>query len=238
MTPTTAGITIERVAHHGGRVLLRAGSAHDDRVLQCYVSGRLAAAQAAPQSPWTCELAALADTDVVALVAVDPASAHVNVWAEVFGASVPANRLRVRLPQTIAPYAPRDRWRVYLEDTVVHTGAIYPGGRRACGFGAHLGDGFGWDAHDAAGWGRSWGAGEWGFDCELLQWVSDPLPPGAHAVAVTVLNAAGVESPAFETTPVVTSYARPAHDLAVAAYDHTTDTLTLSFTESEDLLDG
>ncbi|MFW6145741.1 MAG: hypothetical protein ACOC7R_00240 [Planctomycetota bacterium] len=238
MTPTTDGITIECLTHHAGRVLLRAASAHDDRVLQCYVSGHLAAAQTTPGSPWTCELAALADTDVVALVAVDPAEADTNVWADVVAALLPASRLRVRLPRTIAPYAPGDRWRVYLDGATVQTERIYPAGRHACGFGSHLGSGFGWDGHEAVGWGHTWGLGEWGFDGDLLTWLSAPLPPGAYDVAVAVLNAAGGESPAYETTITVSSYARPARDLAVTGYDRSTDTLTLTFTESEDLLDG
>ncbi len=245
MTPTTEGISVRQLTHHGGRVLLRAGSEHADRVLQCYVSGALAAVQEAPGSPWMCELPGLTDTDVVALVAVDPAESYVNVWATAVGPSLPPGRLRVRLPQTIAPYGPADRWRVYLgaaggvaAETIAHAAAIYPGGRYACGFGSHLGSGFGWDGHEAAGWGAGWGVGEWSFDCRLPAWRSDPLAPGVYPVAVTVLNAAGDESPAFETTVTVSSYARPARNLAVSGYDRPTDTLTLTFTQSEDLLDG
>ncbi|NLF32503.1 MAG: hypothetical protein GX591_16630 [Planctomycetes bacterium] len=233
MTPTTDGIAIERLTHHAGRVLLRVASAHGDRVVQCYVSGALAAVQEAPGPTWLCELAALADTDVVALVAVDPAAADTNVWAEAVAAALPPARVRVRLPRTIAPYGPGDRWRVTLAG-IEHTGAIYPGGRHACGFGSHLGSGFGWDGREAAGWGCSWGLGEWSFDCEVLQWCSDGLPPGTYTVAVSILNAAGDESPAFQTAVAVTSYARPARDLTVAGYDRPSDTLTLTFTPSPD----
>jgi len=157
----------------------------------------------------------------------------------------PPWRLRVRLPQTIAPYLPTDRWRVYRggagdaqADREVLTAPIYPGGRRACGFGSHLDSAFGYDAAGAAGLGATFGRGEFGFDCDLLTWTSEPLPPGTYPIRVTVLDAVGNESAALETTISLNTYARPARELAVDSYVAATDTLVLTFTLSEDIPHG
>ena len=69
----------------------------------------------------------------------------------------------------------------------------------------------------------------------MLRWTSEPLPPGAYPVTVTVTDAAGNESAATTGTVELETFPRPARDLAVTGYDKDTDTLTLSFTPSEDL---
>jgi len=242
MSYTTTGITVLAASVEGGRLLIRVANAHADKVLQCYVNGILAAAQSAPESVWTCELAPLAATDLVALLAVDPAEAACNFWGAAFDGTLAANRLRVRLPQTIVPYRPSGRWRVYRGEAgdgeaelEAYTAPVYPGGRRACGFGAHLGSAFGYDGAGAAGLGATFGVGEFGFDCDLLTWTSKPLPPGTYPIRVTVLDAAGNESAALETTVSLNTYARPARGLAVDSYVAATDTVVLTFTPSEDI---
>jgi len=245
MSYTTTGITVLEASAGGGRLLVRVANANADKLLQCYVSGVLATVQSAPAGLWTCELATVADTDLVFFLAVDPDQAHENLWAEAFAAAGAANRLRVRLPRTIAPYGPTDLWRVYRGDAgdseatkQVLTAPIYPGGRRACGFGAEWGGSFGYDAADAAGWGATFGRGEFGFDCDLLEWTSTPLPPGTYPISVAIIDAAGNESTAFETSVTLNTYARPARDLAVDSYVAATDTLVLTFTQSEDIPNG
>jgi len=244
MSYTETGITVLGTLPCEGGVILRLGSAHADKVLQCYVSGRLAAWQSAPAPEWTCRLSGVRGTDAIFLLAVDCAEARENYWPAAYPQPAAGNRLRVRLPQTIAPYLPTDRWRVYVGDAgaaeatrIAHEAPIYPGGRRACGFGRTFGQGgFGWDGADAAGFGRTFGVGEFGFDCGLLQWAGDPLPPGTYPVAVTVLDAAGNESPPTEFTVAIDTYPRPGRDLTIAGYTRATDTLELSFTPSEDLI--
>ena len=69
----------------------------------------------------------------------------------------------------------------------------------------------------------------------MLIWRSEPLAPGAYPVKVVAADRYGNESQAWEATIALQSYARPASGLAVSSYDKATDTLELSFTESEDV---
>ena len=243
MSYTEDGITIVQADAYDGGVILRLANAHADKVLQCYVNGELAAVQAAPDDTWMCELAGVSGTDAVFLLAVDPPDAQCNYWAEAYPKPGTANRLRVRMARTIAPYGSHCTWRVYRGDagdadaTIrVHEAPFYTGGRRACGFGGNFGyGGFGWDGRDAKGFGANFGYGEFGFDCEMLTWTSEPLGRGTYPVKVTVLDAAGNESTASETPITLNAYARPARSLSVAGYTQGTDTLNLTFTPSEDL---
>ncbi len=245
MSYTETGVTLSHLVPHDAGVVVVVGNAHPDKVAQCYVNGDLVAWQSSPAPTWSCDLGPLSASDVVFLLAVDPAEGSTNFWAQAFADSDAGNRLYVRIPQTICPHRPGDRWRVYrgaadaAEATIeVFTGPIYPGGRHACGFGSHLGSGFGYDAHEAAGFGAGFGVGEFAFDCELLSWRSDAMGPGAYPVTVVGLDAAGNESAATTMSITLTTYARPAQNLTVAGYAPATDTLVLSFTESQDIQGG
>ncbi len=244
MSHVTTGITAVRTIEFDGGLIVRARSAHADKVVQCYVAGELIDWQGAPAEAVEFVLAGVDETDVVFLLATDPDDARTNYWIDAFPAPAQrGNRIELRTPQTIAPYLPGDRWRVSLAaagdaqaDTVVWEQAFYPGGRRACGWGAEFGGGgFGFDGADAAGFGSTFGCGEFGFDCDTLSWRSDPLPPGSYPYAVAVVDEAGNVSTATAGTMTLDTYARCASDLAVASYDRATDTLTLSFAPSEDL---
>ncbi len=87
-----------------------------------------------------------------------------------------------------------------------------------------------------AGWfGFNFGYGEFGFDCDMLQWRTEPLPPGTYPLKLTVVDAAGNESSPAERTIDLDTWARPASGPTVESYDSGTDTLELSFTASEDI---
>jgi len=243
MTFTESGITGVRTAAVDGGLLIRAHSAHADKVVQCYVGRRLADAQPAPAESVTFLLSGVTATDSIRLLAVDVDQARANLFDAAFS-SDHGNRMRVRTPRTIVPYGPGCTWRVRRgaagaaqADTEAWRQDVYPNGHQAGGFGFGFGaGGFGWDGADSAGFGRCFGLGEFGFDCDLLEWLSEPLPPGTYPIEVTVLDAAGNESAGSATTIELDACARPASDLAVQAYDGPTDTLTLTFTPSEDLL--
>jgi len=243
MTFTESGITDVRTTAADGAVLVRARSTHADKVVQCYLGRRLADVQPAPAEAVSFRLSGVVATDSIRLLAVDTDLARANLFDAAF-ARDHGNRLRVRTPRTIAPYAPHDVWRVRRgdagdadADTEVWRQEVYPNGLHACGYGFGFGvGGFGWDGADSAGFGWHFGLGEFGFDCEMIEWLSEPLPPGAYAIEVSVLDAAGNESAAFATTVELDAFARAASALAVQSYDGDTDTLTLAFTPSEDLL--
>ncbi len=244
MSYTAVGITEIRTVEFDGGLVVQARSAHSDKVVQCYVAGKLLDWQDAPAEPVQFVLPGVAESDLIFLLAVDTDEAETDYWDEAF--DIPAShgsRIHIRTPQTVAPYLPGDRWRVYLggagdaeADTLVWEQAFYPGGRRACGWGAHFSDGgFGWDAVDAKGYGYNLGYGEFGLDCEMLEYESDPMEPRTYPYKVTVVDEAGNPSAATEGTVTLDTYARPAAGLTVESYEKPTDTLRLSFTPSEDL---
>lgn len=242
MTYTETGITDVRTVAFDGGLIVRARNTHADMRVQCYLGRRLVDVQPAPAEGVEFRLAGVTGVDSIRLLAVDADEAGEDLFDVAFGHDH-GNRIRVRTPRTIAPYAPADIWRVYRggagapgADTEVHRQDVYPNGHGAGGFGCHFGGGgFGWDGTDCAGFGRSFGRGEFGFDCDMLEWESQPLPPGVYPVKVTVADAAGNESPAAETAVNIDACARPARDLAVASYDPNADTIVLTFTPSEDL---
>ena len=244
MSHTATGQTVTRVEPTDLGLLVSVRTEHRDKLVQCYVSGELAAVAQPVGGTAEFALPAARPTDVLLFVAVSPDDAETDVLADAFPtAAARGNRIVVKTPQAVAPHSPGDRWRVFRGNAgaaaatiPVHDQQVYPGGRRACGFGAYFGaGGFGWDGRDAKGFGHSFGLGEFGFDCEMLAWVSGPLPPGDYPVKAQVTDAAGNESVAAEATVTLNTYARPASGLAIDSYDKNADVLALSFAPSEDL---
>ena len=242
MAFTESGIADLRISEYDGGVVVAARNTHSDKVVQGYVSGRLVGVQPSVSEAVRFHFVGVTETDAIRLLAVDPAQAGVNHWLAAFG-STGAARIFVQTPQTIAPYRPSCRWRVYRGDAGDSSASVkiwdqlfYPGGRRCGGFGCCFGrGGFGWDGFDCMGWGYNFGRGEFGFDCDLLQWETETLQGGTYPVKVTVVDEAGNESPPSQTTVQVDACARAASALAVNTYTQATDTLVLSFTPSEDL---
>jgi len=244
MSYTTTGIAYLGAAYTDLGMVVRARTTHADKVIQAYVSGELLCWAWPQDGTVQFALGESLDTEMVFLLAVDPQEAQTNFWNDAFPAAAQhGNRIQVQTPQTIAPYGPGDVWKVYRggageesATVLVHRQEFYPLGLRACGFGAEFGDGgLGWDAAATIGMGYNFGYGEMGFDCEMLRWTSEPLPPGVYPIKVTVEDACGNESAAYETTVTLTTYPRPPRSLAVDSYTRATDTLRLSFTPSEDL---
>jgi len=228
----------------GGIVVRVRTSTHQTKAVQVYVSGRLADIAFPTSGTATFHLPVLRASDTLFFLAVDQASAGTDYFAEAFTvAATTGNRIKASSPQLVAGYRMGDKWRVYLGDAgdavadeLKHEQLYYPGGRRAGGYGYEYGNyAYGWDAYDQIGYGYNYGYGEYGWDCQMLDWTSDPLPPGTYPLKVEVTDRVGNESTAYTTTVTLTTYARPNSSLAVKTYDPDTDTLTLSFTESEDV---
>lgn len=244
MAYTTDGITPLAVIEQDGGVIVRAACSHADKTVQLYVSGRLAAWAVPRQGTVEFALPLLRDTDVLMFLAVDAEEAACDYWDQAPPAAVEyGHRIRVRTPRLVQGYLPSDRWRVYLgaageaqADVLVHEQDFYPQGRGACGYGSVLGDGYGYDGAEAAGYGEHYGSGEYGLDCEMLEWVSDPLWPGDYPVRVAVRSVRGEESTMDVSLVALTTYPRPAAGLAVDSYDRPTDILELSWAQSPDIV--
>lgn len=240
---TTNGLCLMGATPHDGGVVVRAACDVGGRVVQLYVSGRLAGWAVPRAGVVEFELPVLHAADVLFLLAVDADEALVDWFAEAFPAgSDHGNRVAVRMPRRITGYLPGDRWRIYVgdagddqADVLVHEAEVYPQGAGACGYGSVWGGSYGFDGSDAAGFGHTFGQGEYGFDCDQLQWTSDPLGPGEYPVRVTVVSAEGAVSSEQSQTVTVRTYPRPATGLAVTSYDAQTDTLALNWTASPDV---
>ena len=150
MSYTETGITVLSLAEYDGGMLLRVANATTADLLQCYVNGKLLAWQTVHEDTWTVDLSGVADTDLIFVLAVDSSNAETDYWDDAYPTSTVQNRLKVRIAQKIVPYLPGDRWRVYRGDAgdesaalQVYEADIYPGGRRACGFGSYWGENWG-----------------------------------------------------------------------------------------------
>jgi len=236
MSYFTGGITIADDRGFDGGRRLSVRTTHSDKVIQCYVSGVLAAWAAPRQGGVEFVLSQSAATDLVWLLAVDPSGAEVNYWDDAFPADAArVNRIKVQSPQLSLAYMPGDVWKVSVDGAAAHAQAFFPGGRRAGGYGIGYGDAYGFDASGAKGYGANFGRGEYGFDCEMLTWTSEPMAPGVYSVQVLVASIRGNDSPPSITEVKLSSYARPASGLTVDSYDPAGDSLGFSFTESEDI---
>lgn len=244
MSYTTAGISNLTFEEADLTVTVRATTSHTDKVIQCYLSGSLAAWQKPENGSVAFTLHRPRKTDLIFLLAVDEDEGSVDYWADAFpGASANGNRIVVTVPQMNQGHLPGDLLILYrgdagdpAGDVEVHRQPYYPGERPAVGYGFVYGSGgYGFDGYNLKGYGYNYGYGEYGFDCDILAWGSEPLSPGVYPVKVVVEDQYGNDSTAYETTATLASYARPADDLAIQSYTPGTDTLVLTFTESPDV---
>ena len=244
MSYTTSGISILACRSHDLGRTIRASVSHTDKFVQCYVSGRLVAWQEPSGGVVEFVLADPVDEDLVFLLAVDEDEAQTNYWAEAFPtAAAYGNRISVRIPVDGTIYRIGDILKIdsgedgqSQGDVLVFEREMFVGGRHALGWGQGQwgDDGWGFSGSDCIGYGYNFGSGPWGFDCEAIEWLSEPKAPGKYPVKVIVLDAVGNESTAYETTISVDTFARPPSNLKADSYDSATDTLMLSFERSDD----
>jgi hypothetical protein len=242
MAYTDSNITVIAANAYDGGLRLRVHNGNAGYRLQGYIDGNLVGWQTAPGASWEFSAPLRGSSSIIYLLAVDEANLRTNYWAAAFPDTA-EHRLDVKMAQTVAPFLPTDKWRVYRGDagdasatTKVHEALVYPSGQFACGFGAYFGSGgFGWDAAGAKGFGYSFGLGEFGIDCQMIHWRSDPLPRGTYPVKATIVDAAGNESTASTGSITLPGYARPVADLTVTSYTSGSDTLVLGWTESGDV---
>jgi len=242
---TTDGISNATITPFEGSIALRAIVETSGKIAQCYVSGELAGYQSPCDGSVEFILPELSATDLVFLLLVDPQDAGCDYFSDAFPINSDwGNRISVALPQ-LTSYLPGDRWRVYLghagqetADEIAIDREFYLGSRRCCGFGMDFSaasGGFGFDVSDCAGLGLNFGLGEFGMDCHMLTFTSQPLPPGQYPLKVEIIDRYGNASVPTETVVSLRTCPRPARELAITAFDQSTDTLELSWTPSEDI---
>jgi hypothetical protein len=234
----TTGITVIGSEDVDGGVLLRVITTHTDKAIQCYLSGRFVAYRIPENAEVQFLLPRMLAADTLFFLAVDLDEAETDYFDDAYTvASANANRIKIVTPR-LAGQGRGLRWRVYRgdagdasADTLVHEENYYDG--RETGYGYDYGTAYGYGP-PYAGYGFSYGS-SYGFGADNLEWVSEPLPPGVYPVKVTVVDAAGNESTAATDTVTLTTYPRPATDLAIDSYVKGTDTLTLTWTASPDI---
>ncbi len=209
--------------------------------VQCYLSGSLVDFQE-PNANGDVEfrLSAILPRDIVFLLAVDLADADIDHFDEAFPeAAANGNRLTISVVQDL-DYDIGDVIKMYVgpieeaEATdLVFTRDIFPSGRAAGGWGFNWGINWGLGPL-GVGWGINWGI-NWGIGTGAIEFQTGPLIRGDWPVKVTVEDAAGNVSTAFESIETLDTFARPATDLAIESYTKIGDTLVLTFTPSEDL---
>ncbi len=240
----TTDISVSRIDEVDLGLIVTAHALRTDRVIQCYVSGDLAAWQQPRGGVVRFVLQQAGPNDTILLLAVDRENSETDYWSEAFGtADTYGNRIHVSFRLDLLDgYRPGDKWRVYrgsagdAQATIrAHEVDIFPGGRGATGWGLDWGrGGWGYSGSNAPGWGHHWGF-TWGFGIDYLRFVGEPLTRGTYPIKVEVEDEHGNVSTAYETIVVIDTFARPADGLAVSSYTKGTDTLVLTMTPSEDI---
>lgn len=231
---TNVSITFER------RQTIVTGRTTYDCV-QCYFGSTLAGYQTPNDGRVRFTFGPMDGLEPFFLLAVDTADAETNYFEDASPwDSDNGNRITIRTP-TKSDYTPQDKWRVYLgeagaesADVLVLEQPVFDGGKFSGGWGTEWGEDWAYGDY-GPGWGYSWGLGEWGYDCFMLTYVSEALPPGVYPVAVSLVDEVGNESALQETTVTVASWPDAPEDLVIENYDSETDALEISFTASEDI---
>lgn len=208
--------------------------------VQCYLAGVLVASKQPSGESVEFDLPVVDGMDVVFLLAVDADSAETDYFDDAFPASSSRGNRIVLKVSTSPDNEVGDLVRYYRGDagdasagTKIDEREMFPAGRRAGGWGENWGYYWGIGPF-GPGWGYNWGY-VWGYGADVLEFKTDPLPPGTYPVKATIVDRAGNESTDTTASVVLNTYARPASGLTIDSYVKGTDTLTLSWTASEDI---
>jgi hypothetical protein len=217
----------------GIKVVVR--TTNTSKIIQLYIGGVLADFQKASPDKATFYLSASAEIGQAYFLAVDESDAQTNYFRDAFPiAATAGNRIKVWQIRELT-FGLGDRWRVYVDDVKLTDQPIFPGGRLAVGFGDCFGWNFGLGGRYAPGFGVTpFGLDDFGVAPGCMEYITEPMASGTYTVKTSFVDSVGNESTKSSDSKTITTYARPASDLVVSAYDQGTDTLTISFTESED----
>jgi len=202
--------------------------------VQFYAAGSLKGYAVAVDGQVTFADGTIGSIDPIFPLAVDGADVDIDFWTDAFPqAATAGNRVSVSVTTT-EDMKIGYRWRVAIDGTTVHEADIYPNGDGAAGYGVGYGVVYGHGAF-GGGYGNAYGQNYGHGGGIVLQWISEPQFIGTYAVSVYIIDENGNVSTATTENVTLATYARPATDLAVAGYVLATDTLSLTWTESEDI---
>jgi len=202
--------------------------------VQFYAAGSLKGYAVAVDGQVTFADGTIGSIDPIFPLAVDGADVEIDYWTQAFPQAASAgNRISVQLATT-EDIKIGYRWRVTLDGVKVHEADVYPSGDGAGGYGVAYGVAYGHGPF-GGGYGNAYGVNYGHGGGIVLEWISEPLFIGTYDIGVFVIDENGNVSTATTENVTLATYARPATDLVVAGYVLATDTLSLTWTESEDI---
>lgn len=202
--------------------------------VQWYVAGGLIGYSVATNGRVSFTDGTIGATDPIFPLAVDGGDVETDFWSDAFPQAASAgNRIKVTVATT-EDMKLGWRWRIAIDGTTVHEADIYPNGEGAGGYGVSYGMAYGHGPF-GGGYGIAYGVNYGHGGGITLEWISEPQWIGTYAVSVYIIDENGNVSSATAENVTIATYARPAADLVVAGYVSGTDTLSLTWTESEDI---
>ncbi len=207
----------------------------DAAIVQCYVNDELISNMTPDGTSVEFRITPLRGGQYIRLLAVDADSGEVNYFSEAWPFDE-GNRITTRTP-TEPGYFRDYIWSVYLDDVLIHERAVWPfpdspssqiGGR-----GTLRGA---WRGYGTYGSGRgNWRGLQRGYEPVELIFESVVQSPATYELATTITDAAGNESAQTETTITHDTYPDEPEDMAVSGFVLGTGTITLAWTESDDI---
>lgn len=205
--------------------------------VQCYVGNDLVASQEPASGAVRFNIPHLGMYEYVQLLAVDVADADIDYFDDAWPEQVDAgNHIQVTIP-TLPGYLRNELWRVYLDAVLDKERLIWPyPDSPTCRIGGRGTQRGYYRGIEAYGSGRgNWRGLQRGYEPVRLVHQTAAQVCGTYAITAATVDAAGNETLSAATNVTVDTYPRPDTTLAVTGYVLGTDTLTFTFTESEDI---
>lgn len=212
--------------------------------VQIYVAGELVDSAVPAGGGVSFNIPWLDNREYVRLLSVDAADADTDYFATAFP-NDSGNHITVRTP-TVPGYLPDEQWRVYLDSSLIKEREVWPYPEPDTEGGADSDS----DTSCMGGRGRArgvargvetYGSGrgiirglQRGFEPVMLEHETTALSPDDYEVQSATVDALDNETLGDSDMHVLDTYPAPPTGLAISSYVQVGDTLTLSFTASED----
>ena len=207
----------------------------DAAIVQCYVNDELISNMTPDGTAVEFRITPPRTGQYIRLLAVDADSGGINYFSTAWPLDE-GNRITTRTP-TEPGYFRDYIWSVYLDDALIHERAVWPfpdspssqiGGR-----GTVRGL---WRGYGTYGSGRgNWRGLQRGYEPVELIFESVIQSPATYELATTITDAAGNESAQTETSITHDTYPDEPEDMTVSSFVLGTGTITLAWTESDDI---
>ena len=203
--------------------------------VQCYVNDDLISNMVPDGTSVQFRVTPLKSGQYIRLLAVDLADADTNFFSQAWPLDE-GNRITTRSP-TEPGYFRDYIWSVYLDDVLIHERAVWPfpdsSSSKIGGRGSFRGV---WRGYETYGSGRgNWRGLQRGYEPVELIFESTIQSPATYELATTITDKAGNESAQTETTITHDTYPDEPESLTVSSFVLGTGTITLAWTESDDI---